>query len=110
MQVEKPKEKTQINEALRLVRLYWGYTQSELAEMIEVSQSMVSGIEAGTKAVSMDLLEKYSTGLNIKMSRLLFFAEELADKPVQSRGKLMVAGKVLELLDAIAPKEKKTTD
>lgn len=95
-----------INDALRLVRLYWGLSQAELASELDVSQSMISEVERGAKQVSMDLLERYSEGLGVRMSQLLFFAEELQDEPVRRRGKLLVADKVLRLLEALAPKEK----
>lgn len=96
-----------INEALRLARLYWGYTQKELSEILNVPQSTVSEIEKGRKPVSMKTLEKYSNALNIRMSKLLFFAEELKDSLPPTRGKLIVANSVLRILDELSPKEKK---
>lgn len=95
-----------INEALRLVRHYWGYTQAELAEALGVTQSMVSDVESSRKSVSMDLLERYSEVLGIRMSQLLFFAEEIEGEPVQRRGKLFIADKVLRLLDALKPQNR----
>ncbi|MEO9969230.1 MAG: helix-turn-helix transcriptional regulator [Hyphomonadaceae bacterium] len=95
-----------VNEALRLARLYWGYNQGQMADLLGVSQSIISEVESASKSVSMDLLEKYSAALNVKMSNLLFFAEELEDVPNPSRGKTIIATKVLEFLDGIAPKEK----
>lgn len=98
-----------INEALRLARLYWGYNQSQLSEKLGVSQSVVSEVENASKSVSMDLLERYSQALNVKMSNLLFFAEELESIPNPSRGKTIIAAKVLGFLDEIAPKEQTKT-
>lgn len=95
-----------INEALRVARLYWGYTQSDMASRLEVSQSVVSEIESASKSVSMDMLEKYAGALEVKMSNLLFFAEELEGVPQPTRGKTIIARKVLEFLDGIAPEEK----
>jgi len=94
-----------INEALRLVRLYWGYSQIEMSKELELSQSMISEIERGTKNVSMEVLERYSSKLGIRMSQLIFFAEEIEGEPPQSRGKLIVANKVLKLLDKLMPKD-----
>lgn len=94
-----------INEALRLVRLYWGYTQSELASKIQLSQSMISEVESGTKPVSMEVLSRYADGLGIRMSQLLFFAEEIEGEPPAKKGKLVIANKVLRLLDGLAPNE-----
>lgn len=94
-----------LSDALRLLRLYLGLSQKELANELDLSQSMVSEIESGTKAVSMDVLERYSIKLGVRLSQLLFFAEELRDEPVRSRGKLIIADRVLMLLDRLAPKE-----
>ena len=90
-----------VNDALRLVRLYWGYSQSELANKLDVSQSLISEIESKNKNVTIDILSKYSIALNIKMSQLLFFAEELVDEKIDRRGKLFVADKVIRLLEAM---------
>ena len=94
-----------INEALRLVRLYWGFSQIELADKLSLSQSMISDIERGAKEVSVEVLERYSKELGIRMSQLLFFAEELDGQPLQKRGRLIIANRVLELLRALAPRE-----
>lgn len=94
-----------VNDALRLVRLYWGYSQSELANKLDVSQSLISEIESKNKNVTIDILSKYSIALNIKMSQLLFFAEELVDEKIDRRGKLFVADKVIRLLEAMKPGE-----
>lgn len=94
-----------MNNALRILRLYYGISQAELAQKLDVSQSLISEIERENKAVSINLLEKYSTALNIKMSQLLFFAEEMEGAPPATRGKLFIAGKTLSLLEKIAPAE-----
>lgn len=94
-----------LNDALRLLRLYLGLSQKQIANQLNLSQSMISEIESGAKSVSMEVLERYSTKLNVRMSQLLFFAEELEVEPVKSRGKLIVATRVLALLDSLSPKE-----
>jgi transcriptional regulator with XRE-family HTH domain len=96
-------KRSMINEALRLLRLYCGFSQSDMAQRLEVAQSMVSDIEAGRKSVSMDLLEAYSRATGVKMSQLLFFAEEIDGQPIARRGQLIIADKVLKLLEAIKP-------
>ncbi len=95
-----------INEALRLLRLYCRYSQAEMAERLSVAQSMISDIERGQKNVTMDLLEAYSRAVNIRMSQLLFFAEEIEGEPIARRGQLIVAEKVLQLLDKMKPTER----
>jgi transcriptional regulator with XRE-family HTH domain len=94
-----------INDALRLLRLYLGLSQKQIAANLDLSQSMVSEIECGAKSVSMDVLERYSSKLNVRMSKLLFFAEELQSEPFTTKGKLIVANRVIKLLDALSPQE-----
>jgi len=92
-----------INEALRLLRLYCRYSQAEMAERVGVTQSLISDVEGGRKSVSMDLLEAYSAAVGVKMSQLLFFAEEIEGQPIARRGHLIVAEKVLHLLEKLRP-------
>jgi transcriptional regulator with XRE-family HTH domain len=94
-----------INDALRLLRLYLGLSQKQISSEVQLSQSMISDIESGNKEVSMDVLERYSEKLNVRMSQLLFFAEELNGEPVRTRGKLIIANRVLKLLEAVSPNE-----
>ncbi|MDB5554463.1 MAG: transcriptional regulator [Rhizobium sp.] len=94
-----------INDALRLLRLYLGLSQKELSTQLEMSQSMISEIENGSKSVSIEVLEKYSTKFEIRMSNLLFFAEELDGEPVKTKGKLIIANSALLLLDKLSPRD-----
>lgn len=97
-----------INEALRLLRLYCGLSQSDMAARLKVTQSMVSDVESGRKGVSMDLLQAYSDAVDVRMSQLLFFAEEIEGEPPARRGRLIVAERVLQLLDRLSPKSCET--
>lgn len=94
-----------INEALRLLRLYCGFSQAVMAHKLSTTQSLVSDIEGGRKNVTMDLLEAYSEAVGIRMSQLLFFAEEIEGKPIGRRGKLIVADKVLQILERLSPSD-----
>lgn len=82
-----------------------GLSQKQIAAELDLSQSMISEIESGTKPVSMEVLEKYSENLNIRMSQLLLFAEELDGEPVKTRGRLFIADRVLKLLERLSPRE-----
>jgi transcriptional regulator with XRE-family HTH domain len=94
-----------INEGLRVLRLYWGKSQAALATELGISQSYVSEIEAGRKDVTLDLLKRYSEVLNVPMSRLLFFVEEMEGVPKPTRGRVFVAGKALDLLKTLVPED-----
>lgn len=99
------KRKPMLNEALTLARLYWGYSQQELAEMLGLSQAMVSEIERGSKSVTLETLNRYSDVLGVRKSQLMFFAEEIEDETPVRRGRLIVARKALDLLEALKPKD-----
>lgn len=101
-------KRNSINDALRLLRLYCGYSQTEMASKLHITQSMVSDIEGRRKNVTMDLLEAYSEAVGVRMSQLLFFAEEIDGKPIARRGQLIVADSVLRLLEKLKPAERET--
>lgn len=95
-----------INDALRLLRLYCGFSQTEMAAKLGITQSMVSDVEGGRKNVTMDLLEAYSQAVGVRMSQLLFFAEEIEGQPIARRGQLIVADKVIRLLEKLKPADR----
>lgn len=75
--------------------------------MLGLSPSHLSEIEAGTKPVSYDLLEKYSQIFKMPVSNIAMFAE-ISDTPAQ-KGKPSLqfkiadkALKVLEWLDTVS--------
>ena len=92
-----------INEGLKVLRHYWGKSQIELSAKLGISQSYLSEIESGQKEATLDLLRRYSEVLAIPMSRLLFFVEEMEGAPRPSRGRLLIAGKTLDILKTIIP-------
>lgn len=92
-----------VNESLRIIRLYWGKTQSELADDLGLSQSQISEIEKGKREITIGMLSKYSKALNVPMSSLLLFAEAVEGAPPMSRGKVFLAGKTLNILKRLIP-------
>ena len=92
-----------VNESLRIIRLYWGKTQAELAEELGISQSYISEIEKSKREVTLDLLRKYGRVLKVPMSTLLLFAEEVEGAPPMGRGRLFVAGKAISFLKKLIP-------
>lgn len=92
-----------INDALRLLRLYCGFSQTEMARRLLITQSLISDVEGGRKNVTMDLLEAYSKATGLRMSDLLFFAEEIEGQPMPRRGQLIVAEGVLKILERLKP-------
>jgi transcriptional regulator with XRE-family HTH domain len=93
-----------INEALRLIRVFHDLKQFELAERLKVSKSYISEIETGTKAPSLDLIEKYSVEFRIPVSAIMFFAEELPTAKRGEKTRTKIASKVIDLLGFIERK------
>lgn len=101
-------QKQMINEALALARMYWGYSQQEMADALGMSQAMVSEIERGTKSVTLETLDRYAIALGVKKSQLMFFAEEIEGHGPVRKGRLIVAEAALKILRKLKPAE--TTD
>ncbi|MBA4489364.1 helix-turn-helix transcriptional regulator [Paracoccus sp. S1E-3] len=95
-----------INEALALARMYWGYSQTEMANALGMSQAMVSEIERGTKSVTLETLDRYANALDVKKSQLMFFAEEIDGKGPVRKGRLIIADAALRILRKLKPTEK----
>lgn len=98
-------KKQMINEALALARMYWGYSQIEMAAALGMSQAMVSEIERGTKSVTLETLDRYAAALGVKKSQLMFFAEEIEGQGPVRKGRLIVADAALRVLRQLKPAE-----
>lgn len=91
-----------IHRALKLLRSYHGLKQKVLAERLELSPSHLSEIEAGTKPVSYDLLEKYAKVFDIPVSSITIFAETASQKKGRKSTKNLqdnITQKALQLLE-----------
>lgn len=86
-----------------MVRIYWGRTQSDIANSLGVSQGYISEIEKGKKEVTIELLRKYSNELNIPMSTLMLFAEQIDDTGKINKGRIFLADAALAILRKIVP-------
>lgn len=73
-----------------------GYTQEQLAEMMNVSVQMISNLERGNKAIRIDNLIRLSGIMNISTDYILTGKESQQDMSNLS-----------EQISALSPKEKK---
>lgn len=91
-----------LNRALKLIRTYHQFSQTELANKLEISNSYLCEIEKGVKTPGIDLLSKYSEVFKMPVSTILLFSEKM-DTPHKAGDKLRVASaeKVLRLLEWI---------
>lgn len=90
-----------MGEALKLLRIFNGYTMSELSQMLGISQSYVSELENNKKQPSLDILERYANIFGMKKSTLLLFAESLENDVDIKNKKQRVAYAGMKLLKII---------
>ena len=93
-----------LNEALKLIRLFYEKTQGELAAELGISVSYLSELEAGNRRINLDLITKYSEVFDIPASSLLLFSEQLESGKFTERARVMVAGKIIAIMDWMAKK------
>lgn len=93
-----------LNEALRLVRVFHDLNKTQAAERTGLSKSYITELEAGSKKVTLEVLERYAEAFSIPLSSLMFFAERASQGAAADRVRYVVAGKVAKMLDWIATK------
>jgi transcriptional regulator with XRE-family HTH domain len=89
--------------ALRHLRRFHGIKQQDLAQKLDISNSYLSEIESGVKAhaITVELLNKYSQIFDIPVSTLLLFSEQMETGKRSDRLRVVMAAKVLKILDWI---------
>jgi transcriptional regulator with XRE-family HTH domain len=100
-----------LNRALKLLRTYHQFSQTDLAKKLDISNSYLCEIEKGVKTPGMDMLAKYSEIFKMPISTILLFSEKIESRH-KSHEKLRVAAadKVLRLLEWIDERELVETD
>lgn len=93
--------KPMLNRALRLIRVYHDLTQTETARRLGISKSYVSELESGSKKVTIDVLEQYSSVFRIPVSSLMLFAERSGNPGFGENARTFIADKVVKMLDWI---------
>lgn len=88
--------------ALKLMRTFHRQTQVALARRLGISNSYLSEIENGSKAVSLELLAKYSELYKIPASTLMIFSERLDEGGAADSLRVKAGDKVLRMLEWIA--------
>ena len=91
-----------LGKALRLLRLFYDLSQTEVARRLGVNKSWISEIEAGNKSPTLELLQKYSDLFDIPVSSIMFFSESLQQKDRGRKVRSFVSKKILSLMEFIA--------
>ena len=87
-----------LKDALRLLRIFHDMSQTDLAEKLGVSKSLLSQIESGGRRPTLDLLEGYAAAFKLPVSSILFFSEQLESNKLSERTRVKVADKILKLM------------
>ena len=95
-----------INNALKLLREFYGMKQNILASNLDISCSYLSEIESGKKTPSLELLDKYAKEFKISKSSLLLFSESLDGQANKKNIRFKAANKVIKIMEWIAERER----
>lgn len=89
--------------ALKHLRRFHKLRQQDLAHKLGISNSYLSEIESGLKAhaITIDLLNRYSIIFDIPVSTILLFSEQVESNRRSDRLRVVMAGKVLKILEWI---------
>lgn len=90
-----------ISKALTLLRRFKGLSQTEMAQRLGVTKSWISEIEANKKDPTLNLLNGYAEVLDIPLSSILFFSEQMDSDRPSERARTFVSRKVLAIMDYI---------
>ena len=59
-----------IGNNIQILREHAGFTQSNLAEFLKVDQSLISKIEKGTRAITVDMVEKLASLFGVTLEQM----------------------------------------
>jgi len=89
-----------IGEAIKIIRVFNGMNQQELASALEISDSYLSQIESGKRAPTLKTIKAVSQKFGIPVSSLMFFSEQLeTDEGIDGNRKRLAFGR--RLLNAL---------
>jgi len=97
-----------INKALKIIRQFHEYKQTDLAKELGISKSYLSEIESGKKPVTFEVLNKYSDIFDIPVSSLVFFSENIGKGNLSSeKFKKVVASKIINVMEWFVERDEK---
>lgn len=97
---------TELNEALRILRDYYGFSRNEIMEGVQISKSYLSELESGSKRVTLDVVSKYAEFLDLKPSMILLLGETLAEGRSAKAVESFVAKNTRKLMSWISEEDK----
>ena len=73
----------QIGSRIKELRQLKGYTQAELAELVDLSTNYVGYLERGERTVSLQVLERLARTLGVEVSTLFLFHERGGERTLK---------------------------
>lgn len=87
---------------LGLVRVFHNLNRTQVAKRVGLSLSYVSELEAGSKKMTLEVLEKYAEGFKMPLSSLILFSEMSRENRVEETTRIAITGKVVKMLNWLA--------
>ena len=78
--MERTKSTNNVGEVLRLLRIAFDLSISDLSEKTKISKSYITEIEKGIKIPSEKIIKNYSTGLEIPLDTLNYLLNSYSQK------------------------------
>jgi len=91
-----------VGDVLKRTRAIYGFKASEMSTKLGISNSYLSEIENNKKPPSLELLQKYSNVLGIKLSSLILLSENLDQASSKNRSQEFVGKVMMRLIDQMA--------
>ena len=98
-----------IGDTLKRVRNIYGFKATELSHLLDISTSYLSEIENNKKKPSFELLEKYSSVFDIKLSSLILLCENIDEAEKRGKGDLLIRNMMQRLITHMS-KDLEVTD
>ena len=90
-----------IGDTLKRLRNIYGYKAIELSLLLEISNTYLSEIERNHKTPSIDLLQKYASTFNIKLSSLISIMEAYDSEVKNNRTQEQITWMMIALINSM---------
>lgn len=91
-----------IGDILKRTRAIYGYNATEMCRELKISNSYLSEIENNKKQPSLELLQKYSDILGIKLSSLILLSEGFDDAVKNDRSQSFIRNMMIHIINSMS--------
>ncbi|GED28680.1 hypothetical protein BAG01nite_47820 [Brevibacillus agri] len=94
-----------IGDVLKKTRAIYGYKATEMSSKLGISSSYLSEIENNKKQPSLELLQRYSEILGIRLSSLILLSENLENATKRNKSQEFIKKMMLGLINSMSKDE-----